>query len=141
MGRPWFATHAIGNTGAVRTRAPLLTRLCSGLLVGGLAVGAAVVVGRVALDLGRDASASTAARRAEATDVPDPDTVTRSRDRLEPGHDARRVHVGVLATALVLVASGCWWIAADRRATHLGALRPLPARPRAPPRPPALVCT
>jgi len=125
----------------VRTRAPRLARLCSGLLAGGLAVGAAVVVGRVALAPGRDASANPAATRVEATDVPGPGALARPRDPLESERDARRLDAATLAAALVLAAVACWWIARDRRGTHVGSLRPIATRPRAPPPAPALVCT
>jgi hypothetical protein len=125
----------------VRTRAPFPIRLGAGLLAGGLAIGAAVVVGRPALDRGRDAPAGPAAIRADATDPPGPGALVRARDPFESERDPRRVDVGTLATALVLVAVACWWIAADRRATHVGSVRPLATRPRAPPGPPAPVCT
>jgi hypothetical protein len=124
----------------VHSRTPLLARLCSGLLAVGLAVGAVgavVVVGRVALEPGRDASAI----RVDAVDVPGPGALGRPRDRLESERDARRLDVATLTAALVLGAVACWWIARDRRITHVDSLRPIATRPRAPPALPVLVCT
>jgi hypothetical protein len=141
VGRPRFAPHAIGKTGRVHSRTPLLARLCSGLLAVGLAVGAVVVVGRVALDPGREASAIPAATRVDAVDVPGPGALGRPRDRLESERDARRLDVATLTAALVMAAVACWWIARDRKITHVDSLRPIATRPRAPPAPPALVCT
>jgi hypothetical protein len=125
----------------VRTRAPLLTRLCIGLLAGGLSVGAAVAVVRIALDRGPEPAAAGVGARPDL-DVPStPGSVARVRDALDSERDVRRTDVAVLTALLLVIAGVGWWVAPRRHTVGVAVRAAHAARPRAPPRPSALVCT
>ena len=124
----------------MRTRAPLLVRLCTGLLVGGLAVGVTVAGSRVALD-GRDPRSAPAAARPDNADPSGSSTLTRGHDPFDSDRGARRADLATLAAALLLVAGWAWWITHRARHTRVASHQLLAAHSRAPPGRPALVCT
>jgi hypothetical protein len=138
--RTGFAPDAIGKTGGVRSRASFLVLLSTGLLVGGLAVGAAIAGSRVALD-GRDPRSAPAAAQPDVTDAPSPSALTRAHDSFDGDRGARRADVAILAAALLLVAGWAWWITHRRRRAGVVSHLPLASQSRAPPRIPALACT
>jgi len=123
----------------VRTRATFLIRLGTGLLACGLAAGVTVAGSRVALEDERDLRAAPTSARTDGLDAPGSSALTQVRDPFDSERGARRVDLATLAAALLLAAGGVWWAARPRDDTRIFARRPLVARPRAPPRPPALV--
>jgi hypothetical protein len=125
----------------VRTRAPRLTRLCIGLLAGGLSVGAAVAVVRIALDGGSEPAAAEVGARRDLAETSTPGSVARVRDAFDSERDVRRTDLAVLAALLLVAAGTAWWVARRLRTARVTVRPAFTARPRAPPRPPALVCT
>ena len=125
----------------MRTRAPLLFRFCTGLLVGALAVGATVALSRVALDAGRDSGTASTATRSDDADTSGPSVLTRVSDRFDVERGARRVDLAIVAAAFLAAAGWAWWITHRRRTTRVVSTRLRLGRPRAPPHSPALVCT
>ena len=94
------ARHAIGKTGGVRTAASFLLLLSTGLLVGGLAVGATVAGSRVSARTGDDPRPAPAAARADGADAPQPSAFTRVHDPFDADHGDRRADLAPSAAAL-----------------------------------------
>ena len=132
-GAAGFVPRLIGKTGDMRRV------LLVAVLIGGLAVAGASVLGAGGTQPPDRASGTAALARAELADVPAPSALGRVRDAFGRDHHAGHDVPAALAVAFLLTLAGGWWLARDRAAR---VRHPEPVayrRTRAPPVMPATV--
>jgi hypothetical protein len=108
-------------------------RFLLALVAGGLAIAGGVALADQAAPSPDPGGSATSLDRAQLSDVPAPTALSRVRDGLGHGHDARRDLVAALGAALLLTLAGGWWLTRERAArVHLRRSLATP-RTRAPP--------